>query len=480
LFALQLAVVGAFVLVAGSGLERSQRWALLAALAFMLLLALGVILKALFEKYFTPLSRLTEEMALLAANPDHRITPRGVRELHDLADKINELATAHRTLRTEVQAKIAIGNQVLAKERNRLAALMSDLAAGVLVCNTEGRILLYNRRARQLLEAGLDAAPVGLGRSLFSVIERGLVEQALEQIRYQLRQRQAEPEGAGQPPEPTASFVAAMTNGHAVRMRLAPVLDEAGALDGFVLVFDEIDHGAETGGREEPEAAIFVRGQSRPVFYDFDLFQAGQDVERDQQLLAQIPYTVFDTETTGLQPAAGDEIIAVGAVRIINGRLLYQEYFDRLIRPRCPLSAESTAIHGITEAMLADQPRIEQVLPQFQRFAEDTVLVAHNAAFDMRFLQMQEEPTGVRLRQTVLDTLLLSQVIHPHQSEHSLEALASRLGVPIVGRHTALGDAIVTAEVFLRMLPLLAGIGIRTLGEAREAERRTLYARLRY
>ncbi len=223
------------------------------------------------------------------------------------------------------------------------------------------------------------------------------------------------------------------------------------------------------------------RSAGRPAFYDFDLFQhAGEHAELDSMPLARISYTAFDTETTGLQPAQGDEIISIGAVRIVNGRLLQQENFDRLIRPRCPLSAESVAIHGITEAMLTGQPRIEEVLPQFQRFAEDTVLVAHNAAFDLRFLQMQEEPTGVSLRQPVLDTLLLSQVIHPHQAEHTLEAIAARLGVAIVGRHTALGDAIVAGEVFLRMLPLLAAQGIRTLGEARAAEQQTQYARLRY
>jgi DNA polymerase-3 subunit epsilon len=108
------------------------------------------------------------------------------------------------------------------------------------------------------------------------------------------------------------------------------------------------------------------------------------------------------------------------------------------------------------------------------------VLVAHNAAFDMRFLQILEAKTGVAFTQPVLDTLLLSQVIHPNQAEHSLEAIAGRLGVPILGRHTALGDAIVTGEVFLKMTRLLAEKGIVTLKDAREAAEQTLYARIRY
>jgi DNA polymerase-3 subunit epsilon len=200
----------------------------------------------------------------------------------------------------------------------------------------------------------------------------------------------------------------------------------------------------------------------------------------DDRPLATLAYTVFDTETTGLSPAGGDEIIQIGAVRIVNGRLLQQETFDRLVRPQRPVSAESVAVHGISDAMLKDQPDIARVLPLFHRFVEDTVLIAHNAAFDMRFLRMLEDKAGVAFRQPVLDTLLLSQVLHPNQTEHGLEAIATRLGVAVVGRHTALGDAIVTGEVFLRMLPLLADMGVTTLGQARAASQRTPYARIHY
>jgi DNA polymerase-3 subunit epsilon len=132
--------------------------------------------------------------------------------------------------------------------------------------------------------------------------------------------------------------------------------------------------------------------------------------------------------------------------------------------------------------MLADQPPLEQVLPGFARFAEDTVLIAHNAAFDMRFLEMARKRTGLAFEQPVLDTLLLSSLIHPghHHTEHRLEHIASRLGIAVVGRHTALGDAIVTGEVFLKLLPMLAERGIVTLGQAREASRESVYAALAY
>ena len=82
--------------------------------------------------------------------------------------------------------------------------------------------------------------------------------------------------------------------------------------------------------------------------------------------------------------------------------------------------------------------------------------------------------------QPVLDTLLLSAVVHPHQDSHRLEALAERFNITIVGRHTAMGDAMVTADAFLRLIPLLAEKGIHTLGQAREAAQKTYYARLKY
>jgi DNA polymerase-3 subunit epsilon len=130
--------------------------------------------------------------------------------------------------------------------------------------------------------------------------------------------------------------------------------------------------------------------------------------------------------------------------------------------------------------MVAGQPTLDHVLPAFHQFCEDTVLVGHNAAFDMRFLQLKEAATGVRFTQPVLDTLLLSAVLHRDLGEHQLEAIAARFGVSVTGRHTALGDAMVTGEIFLRMIPLLAERGIVTLRQAREASERTFHARIRY
>jgi DNA polymerase-3 subunit epsilon len=252
-------------------------------------------------------------------------------------------------------------------------------------------------------------------------------------------------------------------------------------------IFAQADAGAGTACVRllvpvaEPAAArrapVAPTAPSRPEFYDFDLFASGADPERDDTPLDRLACTVFDTETTGLSPAT-DEIISIGAVRIVNGRLLRQESFDRLVDPGRPISPASMAVHGISSEMLAGQPTIDEVLPAFARFAADTVLVGHNLSFDMRFFELKEARTGVRLSQPVLDTLLLSALVHPDEEDHSLEAIAARLGVSVLGRHTALGDAILTGEIFLRQAPLLAAQGLTTLAAVRAAAQRTYLARV--
>jgi DNA polymerase-3 subunit epsilon len=233
----------------------------------------------------------------------------------------------------------------------------------------------------------------------------------------------------------------------------------------------------------EPEEIrpLTILPESRPEYYDFDLFdQAGQVAELENRLLTELTYTVFDMETTGLNPSEGDEILSIGAIRIVNCRLLQEERFEQLVDPLRTIPWQSVQIHGIHPEMLIGQPTIDKVLPGFQQFVENTILVAHNAAFDMRFLQMKEEQTTIKFVNPVLDTLLLSAVVHPSHSNHDLEAIAQRLGVRILGRHTAVGDALATGELFLKMLPLLAQNGIYTLKDALEASRKTYYARIKF
>jgi DNA polymerase-3 subunit epsilon len=665
------------------------RVTLFSALALLLPFVVGAALRSWFKAYPQAATRLAEELRLIhTVNPAHRVAAEGGAEMRQLAQAVNAFAQTHATLRSEVETRIALSGAHLLQEKNRLAALMSELAQSVLVCNGEGRVLLYNAQAAALLAPGgaaSGASPVGLGRSIFSILDKGAIVHALEQVSRRVEQ---------QVPHAVAHFVT-LRDGQLLRAKMAPVLGAERKLDGFVLVIEDITRAVEADGRRdqllrqltegtraplaniraaaetieqypemdaghrerftavildeaerlssrlnesaavaadslaywpledmlagdlafalqrnfrssigvaahvrEPQQSLWLnvdshalvqalthvmgniasvhrarhveldiaataagrhvrlslrwkgpalapevlrawelqpssieqpgatlkdvlarhggewwcradpaRGENqlcvqlptvqpghvepaaaaplpqRPVYYDFDLFnQPGQTPELDERLLSELAYTVFDTETTGLSPSEGDEIISIGAVRIVNGRLLQHETFEQLVDPRRPVRAESQRVHGISSEMLRGQPGIEQVLPAFHRFAEDTVLVAHNAAFDMRFLQLKEAQTGVSFVQPVLDTLMLSALVHPGHAdaEHRLEEIARRLGVEVVGRHTALGDAMVTGEVFLKLVPLLAERGIRTLGQAREASRKTVYAKLDY
>lgn len=237
----------------------------------------------------------------------------------------------------------------------------------------------------------------------------------------------------------------------------------------------------QSEGPPEDIRHVTLLPKGRPEFYDFDLFnQAGQTPEVENRMLGELNYTVFDTETTGLDPRGGDEIISIGAIRAVNGRLLYTESINQLVDPCRSVPAESIKYHGISDEMLKGMPTIKKMLPFFHRFAKQTVLVAHNGAFDMLMLQMKEKETGIRFDNPVLDTMHLSAIVHPAHNDHTLDTISQRLGVNITKRHDALGDAIATGGVFLKMIPLLNEKGIYTLKDALIASKRTYYARLKY
>jgi len=126
------------------------------------------------------------------------------------------------------------------------------------------------------------------------------------------------------------------------------------------------------------------------------------------------------------------------------------------------------------------KPDIKKILPLFKVYSHDTVLVGHNIAFDMKMFKVKEKSTNTVFTNPVLDTLLLSAALNPVNKHHDMENIARRLGVSIIGRHTALGDAIATAEIFLKLIPILNANGIFTLKNALETSKKTYYSRLKY
>ena len=719
------AVLALWTLAAGAmfaaTLESPERTAFLAQLEsrvalvvmawLVLSVALGVLMRAAWQRWVAAPARLAELARIVTADSAQReIAAEGSAENQALTQSINALVRRNFELRADIDRQVQEASRDIEQERSRLAALMSELTQSVVVCNLDGRILLYNSRARLQFRALSDAPAlaggaelIGLGRSIYAVLDRKLVAHALESVQQRLLRGAA---------NPSAQFITSTRGGQLLRVQMAPVrtigalpaperaidtaaADAAPALNGFVLMLDNItrdfadeslrdqllhgltegsraslgnlqaavemldyddvdaetrerfhavirdevramsqriqhlaSHTAQTqktrwpledmlgadlasaaarrieslygcsaapgevdaslwlrvdsysllqalaglagrlvdeyevrriglrlsaagaerahldlvwagqamstetvmgwetdpikvgaessaltvrdvverhggafwferervrhesffrfllplaSGQEHLAASLLVHSDSRPEYYDFDLFKtSAQADELADRRLADLAYTVFDTETTGLEPSAGDEIIQIGATRIVGGKLRRQESFEQLVDPQRSIPAAGIPIHGIQPEMVAGQPTIANVLPAFHAFAQDTVLVAHNAAFDMRFLQLKEAATGIVFDQPVLDTLLLSAVVHPNQASHRLEEIAARFDVAILGRHTALGDAMVTAEVFLKMIPLLAEKGIHTLAQAREAAQKTYFARVKY
>ncbi|MDH5187439.1 MAG: exonuclease domain-containing protein [Rhodospirillaceae bacterium] len=217
---------------------------------------------------------------------------------------------------------------------------------------------------------------------------------------------------------------------------------------------------------------------ARPEFYDFqDLNQPMHWDEMGGKELKELTYVVFDTETTGLSPSTGDEIISIGAVRISNGEIDEAGAFYRLVNPGMAIPKQSIQYHGITDDMVAKEDHIESVLPSFKEYVGDAILVAHNAAFDMKFLKLKEEKTGIIFPNLVLDTLLISVFLDHESHNHSLDGIAKQMGITIEGRHTALGDAVATAKLLNKMIFRLEARGITSLRRVVEASAKIEHVR---
>jgi len=235
-------------------------------------------------------------------------------------------------------------------------------------------------------------------------------------------------------------------------------------------------HGTEIWPNQEGETAALALPLSatspradhalRGAVYDFSLFEKSRMASLADTPLDALSYVVFDTETTGLLPTQGDEIVQIAALRLMGQRIVDAEQLDRLVHPGRKIPPASTKIHGITDDMVADAPGIAQAGAEMHDFAKGSVLVAHNAPFDMAFFHKHAGVIGKEFDNPVLDTVLLSAVLWGITEQHTLDALCDRLSIEIPPelRHTAMGDTRATAEAFSQMLGMLKSRGYDTFG----------------
>lgn len=311
----------------------------------------------------------------------------------------------------------------------RLASVIASLKDGVLVMTESGQVSLVNAGAKALL----GGERVAIGTSAFAALDRGTMVAAIDSARQADRK--------------AVDASISTVDGKWLTARIVDFGEHRGAVVTFPA--DEVEHAHDV------EIALDLH----------DVPPAAPTPVADT-LLDELPATVLDTETTGLD-VTGDRIVSVGAVRVHGATLFRSTIIDRLVHPNRLIPQRSTAVHGITNAMVADQPPIAEVLPEVLAMIKGTVVIGHNIGFDLTILKRSATEAGLDWPQPLwLDTILLAGALDPDETDLNLDAVAERMGVNVSGRHTALGDSLVTAEIYVRMLPQLTRRGVRTLGEA--------------
>lgn len=308
----------------------------------------------------------------------------------------------------------------LAGEGEWLAGIMAGIPAGVIVFTDTGLVGMANAAARTRL------GPLGTtpGHSIFTIVDHARLGAAVETAR------------ANQRPAPV---MLRDPSGEAVEARVAPLAE--GGVISFIAE-------AAVFSAEGTAMDLSLRRRA-PAPQPFDGATA----------LSDLPLVSLDLETTGLDTAR-DRILSVGAVRLQGRRVYTEAGIDLLCNPGVDIPERSFEVHGISDRLVATAPPLREIWEEIARFVDGCIIVGHQIGFDLAMLDAEARRHGLPpIRRPALDTLELYRRIAQDRPV-GLESAAEALGVSVFGRHTALGDAIVTAELFNAMIERLAGEGI--------------------
>ncbi len=397
------------------------------------LLALVAGIWLLFDDNIAkPIERISAQLRARAhAGVSTDMDMQAARYLGDLAPAAAGLADQLSDKTLNIAEAVATETAALAAEKERLTALLTEIPVAMLLASPTHKIVLYDAQAAEVLA---QIAHPRLNASLFEYLKPDSLEAAYRRLMK-----------TGLDVDCTLHSV---DDKQSYQARMKPL----GDAPGYMLIFDD------SAARIAPDSA-------RPLVYDFDLLTSAAEEALETRNLSDLCFVVFDTETTGLLPHK-DEIVQIGAVRVIKGRIVAGEQLDMLVDPGIPIPAASTKVHKVSDHMVQGAPDIGQAGRVFHQFAQDAVIVAHNAPFDMAFLRRHAQRMGVEWNHPILDTVLMSAVLFGASETHTLDALCERLDItiPEALRHTALGDAVATADALVKMLPMLEARGMTTFG----------------
>lgn len=224
---------------------------------------------------------------------------------------------------------------------------------------------------------------------------------------------------------------------------------------GVVQAFPDANHYVERLDKEDPFKIIYgVEAYLVDDLTEIAVNEQGQTLDDT--------FVVFDIETTGFS-AAEDRIIEIGAVKITDGAIV--DRFSTFVNPEIPIPFEIQQLTHITDDMVLEAPKIEEALPAFLDFVGESALVAHNAGFDVGFIEQNCVRLGRSRTFTSVDTVGLARVLLPTLSKYKLNIVAKALNISLENHHRAVDDAAATAEIYVKFIEMLKERGMTTLKE---------------